>query len=149
MRFTFDADARVFAARAPARARAAAVAGPVVRDRLTPYVNAHVAACARYAGGCVPCFSLVRRYLDGERRGTHTHFDLQALVTAVVSLNTAGVDFDGGLSVLGYAATAPDPQCADEPWKNKEASGGCGLGFELALILPGLMSLHRKRRRLH
>ena len=54
------------------------------------------------------------------------------------------IDFDGGLSVLGYIASAPDPQCLDVPWKNKEGQGGCGLGFELALILPGLMRLRRR-----
>jgi hypothetical protein len=41
-----------------------------------------------------------------------------------------------------------------KPWRNCEAwvctAGVCGLGgFELALILPGLMWLHRRRRWLH
>ncbi len=54
------------------------------------------------------------------------------------------IDFDGGLSVLGYVATAPDPQCIGKPWKNNER---CGLGFELALLLPPLMGLRSRRRR--
>jgi hypothetical protein len=58
------------------------------------------------------------------------------------------VDFDGGLSALGYDVSDPDPQCVGLAWKDKERTG-CGIGgFELALILPGLMWLHR-RRRLH
>ena len=54
------------------------------------------------------------------------------------------IDFDGGLSALGYVATDPDPQCVGSPWKNKERSGVCGLGAELALLLP-LLWLWRRR----
>lgn len=72
------------------------------------------------------------------------------------------IDFDGGLSVLGYVATGPDPECV-MPWEDVEKrpfqgqvgcgdgnpqclGGHCGLGFELVLILPGLMWLHRRGR---
>jgi cysteine-rich repeat protein len=39
---------------------------------------------------------------------------------------------------------AADPQCAGKPWSNREA-GGCGLGFELALLLPALARLRGGR----
>jgi hypothetical protein len=59
------------------------------------------------------------------------------------------IDFDGGLSALGYVVSDPDPQCVGLAWKNNEKTA-CGLGgFELALILPGLMRLHGRRRRRH
>ena len=63
-----DADPRVRAARRPAREALAAVTRRVFRERLTPFVNKRFKKQCR--GRCRPCFSLVRRYVDGERR-TH------------------------------------------------------------------------------
>ena len=54
------------------------------------------------------------------------------------------IDFDGGLSALGYVATDPDPQCVGKPWKNKERRD-CGLGVELALFLPLLIWFRGRR----
>lgn len=47
------------------------------------------------------------------------------------------IDFDGGAwSNGGVPLTAPDPQCVGRPWRNREKPDGCGLGAELALLLP-------------
>lgn len=59
--------------------------------------------------------------------------------------NDGQIDFDGGLSALGYVAAAPDAFCGDNPHQNRESR--CGLGFELALILPALTYYRRWRRR--
>jgi hypothetical protein len=71
------------------------------------------------------------------------------------------VDFDGGQSMHGACSGGvcpagvsdpdgdgvadPDPQCVGKPALNKE-TGGCGIGFELALVLPLLRALRRLRR---
>lgn len=53
------------------------------------------------------------------------------------------VDFDGGLSALGYVAAEADPQCG-YGWQMRERPS-CGLGSELALLLPLLIWLRRRR----
>jgi hypothetical protein len=52
------------------------------------------------------------------------------------------IDWDGGPS-----AGTPDPQCVNAPWRQMEAQPqSCGLGFELALLVPLLARLARLRR---
>jgi YVTN family beta-propeller protein len=64
-----------------------------------------------------------------------------------------GTDWDGGESVLGVGNGDPngaDPQCG-VPWRQREATAAtgssCGLGVELALLLPLLGLGYRSRRR--
>jgi len=49
------------------------------------------------------------------------------------------IDWDGG------GIGAPDPVCIDAPWQDFESPLSCGLGFELALLLPALLWWHRRR----
>ena len=57
-----------------------------------------------------------------------------------------GFDDDGDTLVDGA-----DPECAASPawWMNEAVAyhSGCGLGFELVLVLPPLAALHRRRAR--
>jgi hypothetical protein len=60
-----------------------------------------------------------------------------------------GIDFDGGASVNGGTPLgAADPQC-NASWRVREAPPPtvCGIGFELALVLPALLALRRRRGR--
>lgn len=57
------------------------------------------------------------------------------------------IDFDGGASagLPPEFQTDPDPGCGGRPWSNESPAGHCGLGFELAGILPLLAALRRRR----
>jgi hypothetical protein len=72
------------------------------------------------------------------------------------------VDFDGGVSIYGSCSAGtcptgvsdpnqdgvpdPDPHCVGKPWHDRERPAGCGLGVELALLLPVLTRLGLSRR---
>jgi hypothetical protein len=61
------------------------------------------------------------------------------------------IDFDGGASRGVNPPTLPDAHCFAGgqyvAWDNREKSAGCGIGFELALVLPGIGSLLARARR--
>lgn len=52
------------------------------------------------------------------------------------------IDWDGGAG-----GGAVDPQCSAKPWKNKEAAGGCGLGFEIVPLALAVAAARRPLRR--
>jgi hypothetical protein len=60
------------------------------------------------------------------------------------------MDYDAGRSIHGSADPAgPDLQCVGKPWRNSEAKYRayyCGIGAELALLLPALLWMARRRR---
>jgi hypothetical protein len=56
------------------------------------------------------------------------------------------IDYDAGYSVNGSPDPwGPDPECVGRPWMYSELRGSCGVGSELALLLPPLMWMWRRR----
>ncbi len=55
------------------------------------------------------------------------------------------IDFDGGLCAGLAAAVSPDTVCGS--WFGGAEAASCGVGFELAVLLPVLRVLGRRRRR--
>jgi hypothetical protein len=60
----------------------------------------------------------------------------------------SGLDFDGGASLHdGIPISTADPQCTKASLNREQASSSCGLGTELAFVLPLLGALSRRRVR--
>jgi uncharacterized protein YkwD len=56
-------------------------------------------------------------------------------------------DGDGLVDWDGYGGGNPDPQCVGRAWRDREqVSWACGLGFEVAVLLPLLGALSVRRR---
>jgi hypothetical protein len=62
-----------------------------------------------------------------------------------------GTDFDGGFSINGQTdPNGPDPQCTNATITSEAPpppSSGCGIGPELAAVIPVLWAARRRRRR--
>lgn len=79
---------------------------------------------------------------------TTPRLNLAQAVRALTTQCSNGFDDDGDGAFDwdgGPLGAMPDPQCGG-PDDNKEGSGRCGLGAELALLLPLLHALRRMRR---
>jgi hypothetical protein len=97
-----DSQPLTFKARLPTRERLAAIARPIMQERILPLVNQRYLEACRVegeGGQCRVCHSLIRKYSQGERVVHPSHFDIQALGTVVIPRSTHGVDFTGGLYV--------------------------------------------------
>jgi hypothetical protein len=57
------------------------------------------------------------------------------------------VDFDGGASLNGGTPIAPPDAFCTAGFLDRERKNACGLGFEVALVLPLLAGLRRRRTR--
>jgi uncharacterized protein YkwD len=55
-------------------------------------------------------------------------------------------DGDGLVDWDGLGSGSPDLQCVDQPWRDHEHPFACGLGFEVAVLLPLLSALAFRRR---
>ena len=96
-----DAKKEIREKRRPHREKIAKFVRPLLQQRVLPFVQKKFPQCN---GSCEVCWSFVRRYRDDERTTHDMHFDLNALVTVVISLSDTGIDFDGGLYVSAGAS---------------------------------------------
>ncbi|CAK9057619.1 unnamed protein product [Durusdinium trenchii] len=79
--------------RSARRAQLRRITEPILRERIQPFV------WARYPKAGAVCHSMIRRYLERERRTHDTHWDIPSYVSVVVSLDSSGQDFEGGFFV--------------------------------------------------
>lgn len=73
------------------RRKLRAITEPILRQRIQPFV------WASYPKAGAVCHSMIRRYLEHERRSHDTHWDIPSYVSVVVSLDSTNLDFEGWL----------------------------------------------------
>ncbi len=77
------------------------IINPIMKNRIIPYIR------KKYPNNdiirqCTPCYSLIRRYKNGERKIHATHRDGHAFATMVICLSDIEKEFRGGI----YVATS-------------------------------------------
>lgn len=75
------------------RRKLRAITEPILLQRIQPFV------WASYPKAGAVCHSMIRRYLEHERRSHDTHWDIPSYVSVVVSLDSTNLDFEGGFFV--------------------------------------------------
>ena len=75
---------------------------PIIRDRITPYVQMKYTTNTEEHRKLTPCFNFVRRYRNGERKTHATQRDGHEYATVVICLADFDKEYRGGV----YVATA-------------------------------------------
>jgi hypothetical protein len=75
-------------------------------------------------------------------------YEVQACADGIDNDSDGFIDFDGGVTAGLDPPGSPDPHCTsalDNRERPRPPTSGCGIGPELALLLPGLWWLRRRR----
>jgi hypothetical protein len=91
--------------------------------------------------------SLVDHPADASCRDASGATELSRCQNGLDDDGDGGIDFDGGATHNGGTPlAAPDAECVGRPHRNQEIRDACGIGAELALLLPAIALFARPGR---